>query len=328
MPDSLDILMATYNGDRFLAPQLDSILAQTRPGLRLLIRDDGSTDATCSILAGYAARHPEIVLLEPEGVRPPAPLGPRGSFGVLLEQARAEYVMFADQDDVWLPGRIDLFLGRMKEAETRWGPGVPVLVHSDLSVVDESLALRSRSFWAYQRLDPLRGKVLNRLLVQNVVTGCASMFNRSLAALASPIPAEAMMHDWWIALVAAALGRIETIAEPTVLYRQHAANRIGAKRPGLRYVLERAAALLGPEGPRHTLRATQGQAAALLERLARPASQASRASGPRLRPEQREAIAAYATLGQQSFFRRRLLLLRHGFVKSGLLRNLGLLALV
>ena len=104
---------------------------------------------------------------------------------------------------------------------------MPVLAHTDLVVVDENLHTIAPSFWSYSNLNPYCGSRLNRLLIQNVVTGSATMINRALARLASPIPQGAVLHDWWLALVASALGRIEAIPEKTVLYRQHGRNCAG-----------------------------------------------------------------------------------------------------
>ena len=226
MPPTIDIVMATYNGARFLCEQLDSVLAQARPGVRLLVRDDGSTDATREILAAYAGNRPEGVLVENGSRR----LGACGSFSALLERSDADFVVLCDQDDVWLPGRLDAMLRRLVELEDRHGRGAPLLVHSDLTVVDAGLRELCPSFWRYQGLDPFRGGVLNRLLVQNVVTGCAAILNRALVRRATPIPKAAVMHDWWLATAAAALGRLEALAQPTALYRQHGENRVGAQR--------------------------------------------------------------------------------------------------
>ena len=112
--------------------------------------------------------------------------------------------MLADQDDVWLPEKIAVLLGRMRRLEAELGQRTPILVHSDLVVVDSSLRKLHPSFWACRRLDPVRGATLRRLAVENVVAGCSAMINRALAEECLPIPQQAIMHDWWMALVAAA----------------------------------------------------------------------------------------------------------------------------
>jgi glycosyltransferase involved in cell wall biosynthesis len=306
---SLDVLLSTYQGARYLPEQLDSILAQSRPGLRILVRDDGSSDTTSAVLADYAARYPEIVRIDDHR----AGLGACGSFVALLERSDADYVFFCDQDDVWLPGRLDRMLNGMRELQRQFGANRPFLVHSDLVVVDASLRLLHPSFCAYQYLDPVRGGTLPRLLVQNVVTGCAAMINRALARRAVPIPPEAVMHDWWLALVAAAVGRIGWLPEPTILYRQHDANRVGAKRWGPGYVLRHAIELFAEEGAGMRLRDGQRQAAALLAHL-----------GPDMPEVLRRTVMAYANLSRYNVLARRILLLRHGVRKTGWARNLGM----
>ena len=237
----IDILLATYNGGRFVQRQIQSVLAQMDDRCRLLIRDDGSTDATLPLVRQFVAQHPDRIVLFDDGS---SHLGVCGSFGRLLEHSDADYLVLCDQDDVWLPGRISRPLERIQRVERELGASTPVLAHTDLVVVDENLRPIAPSFWSYCNIDPHHGSVLNRLLVQNVVTGCATVVNRALARLACPMPHSAPMHDWWLALVASAFGRIEAVAEPTVLYRQHSANRLGATCYNWQYVCHRAAELI------------------------------------------------------------------------------------
>jgi GT2 family glycosyltransferase len=310
----IDVLMATYNGAQFLREQIDSIFAQSHKQFRLLVRDDGSSDGTQAMLAELAAARPEaIVLVDPQGPH----LGPCGSFARLMEQSNAPYVMFCDQDDVWLPNKIAKMLGHMGDLERQLGVQTPILVHSDLVVVDETLRRLHPSFWAYQRLDPVRGAVLSRLLVENVVAGCAAMANRALVEKCLPIPADAMMHDWWIALAAAALGRLESVPEPLVLYRQHAANRIGTKRPDVGRAVGRMQVFFGEEGFRGHLLRSQRQAQAFLEQF-----------GAGLSSEDRATLELYATISGRGFLARRWLLWRHGFRSASWLGNVKLLAAI
>ncbi len=157
-------------------------------------------------------------------------LGACGNFSRLLEQADAPYVMFCDQDDVWLPDKIEITLAAMRELERQHGAETPLLVHTDLMVVDERLNRLGKSLWLFQCTEPQRLTKLNRLLMQNFATGCTVMINRALRDLAVPVPAEALMYDWWLALVATAFGRVAAVEDPTVLYRQHGRNDTGATR--------------------------------------------------------------------------------------------------
>jgi glycosyltransferase involved in cell wall biosynthesis len=311
MDDRVDVLLSTFNGARFLAGQIESVLAQTWPHLRLLVRDDGSTDGTQDLIGRYAAAHPGKVVQVAGGNK----LGPCGNFAALLAQSDAPYMMFCDQDDVWLADRVAIVLRRMKELEAELGGNCPLLVHTDLAVVDESLRPISGSFWKYQHFSPRRGATLNRLLIQNVVTGCAAMLNRALAQKALPIPAEAVVHDWWLALVAAAFGRIEHMDKATVLYRQHGSNLIGAARWGLAHLARKAMTFFDRSQLLAGLRTSGRQAQAFFERF-----------GPELRPAERAAVRTYARLGECGFCARRWHLVRYGFYRSGWIRNLSLFA--
>jgi glycosyltransferase involved in cell wall biosynthesis len=221
------ILLASFNGDKFLPEQLDSLLAQTEPGWTLLVRDDGSTDGTLEIIRGYAQKDHRVQLHVSES-------GDNGSalvnFSALLNAAYkqgAEYVFCCDQDDVWNPGKVEIMLTRLKQLE---GQGkVPSLVHHDLEVVGGSLEPIAGSFIKLMRLHPSGQQHPQRLLSRNEVTGCAMACNRELLEIALPISGQAVMHDWWLALSAAYFGRLAFIPDKLVKYRQHGENAIGAK---------------------------------------------------------------------------------------------------
>ena len=200
---NVDILLATYNGAAFVEAQLDSILAQTHKNWRLVIRDDGSTDKTPEIVEAFRARHPEkVIVLEDEAGN----LGLVQNYSRLMEHAGAGYVAFCDQDGVWKPLKLELSLQKMCDMEADHGADKPLLVFTDLTVVDEDLQPIHGSFWRHEGLRPDRCNSLNRLLLQNVVTGCTALMNRPLVERSVPLPAEAVVHDWWVALVAAAFG--------------------------------------------------------------------------------------------------------------------------
>jgi len=223
---SIDILLATYNGQEYLAEQIDSILAQSNQDWLLLVRDDGSNDNTVRIIEDYASRLPgRIKLVTDNGNR----LGANLNFGKLLEYADTEYIMFSDQDDVWLPNKIELTLNAMKAAE-RIYPDKPILIHTDLKVMDSQLNTIADSMWSYQKLFPEVGDDLNRIMAQNVVTGCTVMINRKARAVSTPIPREAVLYDWWIALNVCKHGKIVYLSIPSILYRQHSGNQVGAQR--------------------------------------------------------------------------------------------------
>ena len=292
----VDILLSTYNGARFLDQQIESLLGQTHANFRLLVRDDGSADHTPEILSRYAAQEPRRIELCVDG---PRHLGVCGSFARLLEQAKAEYVMLCDQDDCWFADKVAVSLRRMRQCEEEFGTRCPILVHSDLVVADGELRPLEDSFWSYAGLDARQGGTLGRLLLQNVVTGCASIVNRALLEKALPVPPQAIVHDWWLALVATAPGRLEPLPLPTLLYRQHAHNAIGARRFGAarRIGWFFGLWLSGAAGLRVDL--TRQQAAALAVRY-----------GGELSERQRALLHGHSRLGDYSFFRRRWELMR------------------
>lgn len=223
---AISICMATYNGEQFLKPQLESILAQSNQDWQLLIRDDGSDDNTMRIVEDYAERLPgKIRLVTDNGSR----LGASLNFGKLLEYADTEYIMFSDQDDIWLPNKIEMTLNAMKATE-RIYPDKPILIHTDLQVMDSELNTIANSMWSYQKLFPEAGDDLNRIMAQNVVTGCTVMINKRARAVSIPVPGEAIMYDWWLALNVCRHGKIVYVSIPSILYRQHSRNWIGAQK--------------------------------------------------------------------------------------------------
>lgn len=234
----ITVLLAAWQGAAYIEEQLDSILGQTCKQIRILASDDGSTDGTREILAQYQERYPEQVRLchrSPErkaqdlmdGIPAAA-----GNFFWLMEQAGEDaYVMLSDQDDVWKPTKAERLLAEMKRLECIHGVNEPILVHSDMEVVDANLKVLHPSFFQYQKCNPNRTS-FSELLVENSVTGGAVMMNRALLQLLRERPAACEMHDWWIALTASCFGIISCVNEPLYLYRQHGSNTLGAKETG------------------------------------------------------------------------------------------------
>ncbi len=222
------ILLGTYNGGRFVGEQIRSIQGQTVSNWILLIRDDSSQDGTMEVIADFSRRDKRIRCIGDRLGR----LGVVGNFGELMRIAQAEspdYIFLSDQDDVWMPNKIAAQLTYLKEMESQHGLKTPILVYSDLEVVSEQLERIHPSFMCYQGLTHESRDPLRVLLTQNFVTGCATVINRPLLELATPLPADVIIHDWWFALCAAACGRIEYLPHALVRYRQHGANQIGAE---------------------------------------------------------------------------------------------------
>lgn len=219
--NDITILLATYNGERHLEAQLESLFKQKGWAGKILARDDGSSDKTVEILRQY----PDRIEILPTHSR----LGVVGNFSALMEHCNSPYMMFCDQDDVWNEDKIQTTFHEMKKLESHYGATTPLLVHSDLAVVSENMTPIAPSYWNYACLYPKSSKTLNRFLIQNVITGCTAMFNLALARKAAPIPAQASMHDWWVGLIASAVGKIGVVDKSTMLYRQHQKNTLGAQ---------------------------------------------------------------------------------------------------
>ena len=205
------VLMSTYQGEQFVAEQIDSILRQLPPEGLLLVRDDGSTDATPNIVA--AVRDTRMSLVRGANV------GFASSFFRLLESAPpdAGVVLLADQDDVWLPDKIERACAGLRKVA---GPG---LYFSRLWLVDESL----RRFGV--TLGWPRGPSFHNALAENIVTGCTIALNREALQLVLRLgdPTRIRFHDWWIYLVVSAFGTVVADPEPSVNYRQHGRNVVG-----------------------------------------------------------------------------------------------------
>lgn len=301
----IQVLLATYNGEAFLAEQLDSLLAQSGVSFTVLARDDGSTDATLGILQRYAQRFPDQIVV----VEKPGRLGAAGSFDWLLSQSSAPYIAFCDQDDVWMPNKLHILLARMLAFEAGLGKGTPILVHSDLAVVSRDLQRIHPSFWGYSGLDAKRHG-LAQLLISNTVTGCAVLANRALVERARPIPQEAVMHDHWFALVAAALGHVEPVFEPLVAYRQHDCNAVGARPYDWRLKLKKLISGCGDTD---------------ISQLRQQAEVLYRRYGGYLEPDDAETVDGFSKLQEMSWLMRRFFMLRYGILRPGLARNLWLL---
>lgn len=230
----IQILLATYNGENYIREQLDSLLSQTNMNWLLLIHDDGSTDSTMEIIRGYCNAHPERIFLLEDDIH----FGnSKDNFSHLLTASTAEYVMFCDQDDIWLSDKIEKTFGLMQDLVND-NKELPILVHSDLEVVDVTLTPIAPSMFAYQGLSKSINGLL-QILVKNSVTGCTMMINRKAIDVSLPIPSSAIMHDWWIAAnVVKYQGVIGFVDKALIKYRQHNSNSVGAKKNTLyRFVL-------------------------------------------------------------------------------------------
>jgi glycosyltransferase involved in cell wall biosynthesis len=216
---TVDIALATYNGERFLPMFLDSLVRQSYVNLRLVVSDDRSSDATMGAVRSYADRI-DICIVD-EHPR----MGVVKNFEHALQACSANYVVLADQDDVWHADKIRLLLTRMLDEEVKVGSTVPILTFSDLSLVDEKGKLLASSFFRATLKSPYAHHPMDFAFC-NHIPGCATMLNRPLLDLALPFP-PTPAHDWWINLVAVSAGQLSYVGTPLVDYRQHECNAIG-----------------------------------------------------------------------------------------------------
>ena len=222
----VSVVLCTYNGEKYLRDQLQSILDQTRPPDEVIISDDGSADSTLEIIEEFASSTggPQPPVWRVETRR--TPLGVSGNFASALAKARGEFIALADQDDVWESERLEKGLAHFRD-------GV-LLVHSDATLIDASgratgTLMSALRLTSSEKRNLLSGRSLDALLRRNVVTGATTMIRSSLLEQSLPIP-EGWVHDEWLALVAAAQGGVVFQENPLIRYRQHADNEIGASK--------------------------------------------------------------------------------------------------
>ena len=215
----VNIVLSTYNGAKFLAEQIESIQKQTFTDWQLLIRDDGSTDETPQIIQQFATSDKRIKFINADN---------RENFGViknfftLVKFELADYYFFSDQDDVWLPNK----MATMLDEAQKYDQAKPLMVYMDLSVVDQNLVVTQPSM--IQSQSHHANTTLRPELTENTVTGGVSMINQALASRWQSTE-QIIMHDWYLALLATAIGELVYIDQPGELYRQHENNVLGAR---------------------------------------------------------------------------------------------------
>lgn len=218
MAEEISILMATYNGGKYIEEQVESIQKQTYSKWRLLVRDDGSTDDTLDKLKELACSDDRIdVILDDQGN-----LGVNDNFRELLKLANGKYIAFSDQDDVWLPSKLEVCISEMQRVEAAV-ESQPVLVHTDAAIVDSDLNIVNNSFIAHRA----KKKGLSSLIFANCVQGSATLINNALKLKMLSLDCR-LNHDHYAALIAEFLGIRSFIPFSLMYYRQHENNVVGA----------------------------------------------------------------------------------------------------
>lgn len=214
------ILMSTYNGEKYLQQQIDSIRDQSFNDWELFIRDDGSSDNTVAIVNENTSKDPRIKYIDDVEHN----LGPKKSFFKLLKNIEADYYFFCDQDDVWTKNKLATMLKYIKNQEQEFNG--PLLVYCGLQCTDSNLEITNNDF---EKIIGKLAKPYDRF-IGNDMPGVVMLFNRKVRDifLKTNDYDEIEMHDWWIALIAAMFGKVIFIDEKLVLYRQHGNNTVGA----------------------------------------------------------------------------------------------------
>jgi glycosyltransferase involved in cell wall biosynthesis len=308
MQDCIAIILAVHNGEKFIEQQIQSILKQTYENWRLIVRNEASIDKTEAIVKKYSENYSDRIIYFYD----PQKSGACQNFGKGVELSDANYIMFADCDDFWLPEKIEKTFSAMKYMESNYGQNTPLLVFTDLTVVDRELQTICPSFWKYQNLNPSNGKRLSRLLSYNVITGCTVIINKPLKILAVPVPNEAIMHDNWFGLIASIFGKIEYIDDQTILYRQHGGNDSGAREYNSGYILRKLREYL--IGNKSTYEKEKYlQAEALLRKYK-----------PIMHEKAIDTVEDFLAIGESNYLKEKYLIIKNGFFKPGIARNIGL----
>lgn len=327
--DAVCVIMATYNGEKHLRSQIESILGGTYKNVVLRVFDDGSTDGTMELLEELKKEYPSRLFYKQNAEN----LGCVKNFLQGAVETDSDYYMFSDQDDVWMEDKIERTLRKMKQVEYREiaedtekqeaqkeqtvpdeqnGQAVPTAVFTDAVVVDESLKQIHPSFHGQSHLD-MEKLDFAHLLMENKVIGCTLMFNRLLQRKLTCLPEDIKWHDWWIGLIASSMGVLSYLPEPTMYYRQHENNVIGNVGFGS-YVGNRLGSL--------------GRQRASIQENCRQGQAFFQVYNGILSKETRKELYLFANLCKINFVRRRYVAFHHGFLKSGILRNAGVFFLL
>ncbi|WP_158121224.1 glycosyltransferase family 2 protein [Escherichia coli] len=221
----IDIIIATCNGEKFIKEQILSLLRMEhfeKYVRKVIVCDDKSEDETISIITSLLEKDKLEIILNSENKR----LGPVKNFARGIEISAAEFVMLCDQDDIWDKDKLKIYVDSANE----FNRDEPILIFSDLTIVDSNLNTIAESFYKYQNLNPDKANDIRTLLLENIVPGCTMMFNRKLIEIALPLPDSCRMHDWWLLLCCCVHGKVIPINKQLSKYRQHGNNQVGAQK--------------------------------------------------------------------------------------------------
>ena len=213
----IDILMATYNGEKYLAEQLDSIINQTYHNWNLLIRDDNSTDRTLEIIQDYQKKDNRIKLLKDNKGN----LGIVKNFEELLKNSESEFIMFSDQDDIWVENKLDMYLKMIEKIKNKG-----FMIHSDAILFDKNKSnILKDTFISKKAIN----KGLENVFFNYFVQGATILISKEIKNFILPFPKEVYLHDRYIHLISELFFERIFVNKALIYYRQHGDNQIGAK---------------------------------------------------------------------------------------------------
>ncbi|PQL92484.1 glycosyltransferase family 2 protein [Apibacter adventoris] len=212
MNKSISLVLATYNGEKYILEQLDSIMNQELLPNEIIIIDDCSTDRTYSILESYNFKEIKVQIIKNE-----KNVGPITNFKRGINLATSDFIALCDQDDIWLPNKLKLSLNAILKLDFN---NIPCAIFTDLRLIDEHNKLIANSLHSKWNIDPSKFDFF-LILTSNVVTGCTLLFNKLMQSEIQSMPEDILMHDYWIALIGYSIGQIKYVKQETVLYRSH-----------------------------------------------------------------------------------------------------------
>lgn len=320
MKPRIVIALATYNGETYIREQLNSLLRQDYESIDIFVHDDGSKDDTAKILRSFRDEifprerpNSKFVIIDH-----PSTGGASSNFSLILceiveKYEEYKYFMCCDQDDIWDLDKVSISIDTMLRYEKDLSCNSPILVHTDLRLIDAHKNIMSESMFDYQNLDPRWGERDSLALTQNVVTGCTMMVNLQLLRIALPVPEEAIMHDWWFSIMASRHGKVVFIDKPTIGYRQHGGNEVGAKRFDAEYLIKKLSEIHKGEMRQKTLFSISRQAQAIVKMEEEKLLS--------FKNKGRDPAIELSGITKKNIIERKIIILRGKFYKIGWQRN-------
>lgn len=310
----IHIIMCTYNGEKYVQEQIDSILNNTETDWVLYISDDGSTDKTYDLASEYAKDYPEkIILTTHKNTADPSIHFLEKVRDISTRMQSDDHIMLCDQDDIWYSNKIQRTLQCMNCLATKSSNEIPLLVCTDVEVVNEKKELIAAS---YRKMNHYNIKKLDagHLLMEHKAQGCTIMINKVLADMVKELPQTVTGHDVWLEMIAVTMGKVGYLDESTMAYRRHS-EQYTVGEMGYWNILFKQ--LKNIKNQKYIVYGLTPQAQTFLEIY-----------GLELDYKCRKLVEAYATLEQQGFWQKRLSIIKYHMWKTGIIKNIGMMILL